>query len=357
MSLTQIVLIAASLMGSDVPWLNEVTRAPSVVPATAVGTMEPLLESKDGQPITTRTDWLTKRDQIKAEWAEVLGPMPSRPQTGFTVLKTEELDRVQRLRIRYECEPDLFVEAYLLKPKTKSRGPKSRPALVALHQTTGATIDEIAGVERPTSEQAIALKLAERGFVVICPKNFLWENASSLSAAVTNFKTRHPRAAGMHKMLYDAQRAIDIVLLEPEVDPQRLGAVGHSLGAKEVLYLTAFDDRIKASVASEGGLTFPSTNWDAPWYLGAQIRDSAFKRNHHELLALSAPRALLIMGGEAGPGAADGDRSWPLIRAAQPVYSLFESPVRLGLLNHHQGHSIPPKAFEKMAEWLETYLN
>jgi hypothetical protein len=64
----------------------------------------------------------------------------------------------------------------------------------------------------------------------------------------------------------------------------------------------------------------------------------------------------LILGGQSGPGAADGDRSWPLLDAALPVWTLSGEPVRFGLLNHRQGHSIPDTAFERTAEWLETYL-
>ena len=42
--------------------------------------------------------------------------------------------------------------------------------------------------------------------------------------------------------------AVDILAAHPEVDVERLGAVGHSLGAKEVLYQAAFDERIKVAV-------------------------------------------------------------------------------------------------------------
>jgi len=123
------------------------------------------------------------------------------------------------------------------------------------------------------------------------------------------------------------------------------------------LYLTAFDERIKAAVSSEGGLVLKSTNWDAPWYLGVKINEPGFERNHHELLALIAPRALLVVGGESGKGAADGNRSWSIINAAMPVYRLFDGTPRVCLLNHGQGHTIPPDVFERMAEWLEFYLN
>ena len=224
---------------------------------------------------------------------------------------------------------------------------------MALHQTTTATIDEVAGVSGPDSMR-VGLRLANRGFVVFCPRCFLWQDVTSLEQAVDRHRERHPQSRGMAKMLYDAMRAVDILESVPNVDKQRIGAVGHSLGAKETLYLAAFDERVKAAVASEGGLTFPSTNWDAPWYLGEAIRDERFPLNHHQLLGLIAPRPFLILGGESGPGAADGDRSWPLIAAALPAWQLYGKPTRLGLYNHRQGHSLSPEAFDRLAEWLEV---
>jgi dienelactone hydrolase len=256
--------------------------------------------------------------------------------------------------VQYESEPGLKVEGYLLRP-ADIRKEEKRPALVALHATTRDTIDQIAGVKGRESRQ-LGLQLAQRGFVVFCPRCFLWQSVTNYKDAVANFKKRHPKTLGMHKMLYDAIRGVDVLESLPYVDANRIGAVGHSLGAKETLYLAAFDERIKAAVASEGGIGFTFTNWDAPWYLGPAIRDPKFPRNHHELLALIAPRPFLILAGEKGPGAADGDRTWPYLVAARKVYRLHAGPVRLGMYNHRAGHDIPPKAFSRLAEWLETYL-
>ena len=113
---------------------------------------------------------------------------------------------------------------------------------------------------------------------------------------------------------------------------------------------------MKATVASEAGLDFSFTNWHDPWFLGPAIRNPDFRLNHHQLLALTAPRSFLLLAGESGRHAADGDRSWPFIEAALKVYRLYGSPARLGIYNHGKGHTLPPQAFQRMAEWLETYL-
>jgi len=341
------VLWAGVAAAADVPWVAEVQTPPASVPETK---LSPLLSG----PITCDT-WLAERPKLIAAWREFLGPMPDRPaDTRWTVLRTDELPDVTRELIEYEGEPGLKVQAYLLRPK----GPltkQSHAGLVALHPTTNDSIEPIAGV-KGEARQHTGLKLAQRGFVVLCPRCFLWQDATSLNDAVAQHRARHPHTLGMAKMLYDAERAVDILAAQPDVDPHRIGAYGHSLGAKEALYLAAFDDRIRAAVASEGGIGFPSTNWDAAWYLGPAIKEPGFARNHHELIALIAPRPFLILGGESGPGAADGDRSWPYIAAALPVYRAFGEPPRLGLLNHHRGHLLDDEMLGKLAEWMTAYL-
>jgi len=153
-------------------------------------------------------------------------------------------------------------------------------------------------------------------------------------------------------MLSDAMRAVDVLAALPDVDASRLGAVGHSLGAKEVLYLAAFDERIAAAVSSEGGVGTRLSNWDAAWYLGEAIRDAAREHEHHELLALTAPRPFLLIGGNS----ADGDASWPFVQAALDVYRLYGEPARLGLFNHGRGHSVPPEAEQRVEQWFQEYL-
>ncbi len=119
-------------------------------------------------------------------------------------------------------------------------------------------------------------------------------------------------------MLWDASRAVGLLAAQPDVNPRRLGAIGHSLGAKETLYLAAFDERVRAAVSSEGGIGMTFSNWDAPWYLGAEIRRPGFSLDHAQVLALCAPRPFLLIGGES----ADGDRSWPFIAEVIPVWKL-----------------------------------
>lgn len=52
------------------------------------------------------------------------------------------------------------------------------------------------------------------------------------------------------EQIEDIRNAISWLSLQPEVDPNRIGAWGASFGGAHVLYLAAFDKRIKAAVAA-----------------------------------------------------------------------------------------------------------
>jgi dienelactone hydrolase len=346
--------------GKEVAWLADIQRPPKQLPEDAPR-LSPLLVDASGRPISTLSAWKARRGQIRRWWLDFLKPLGTERQgpPAFRVLAEERPEGAVRQLIRYEVEPGEPCEAYLLKPAKP--GPRC-PAAVVLHSTVDQTIRPPAGVAgRP--ETAFGLKLAGLGYVTLCPRNFLWatDGKDFDGQQVERFSRRHPGCKGMAKMLYDAQVALDILAGMPEVDANRLGALGHSLGAKEVLYLAALDERVKVAVSSEGGIGTAFSNWDAPWYLGPEIRQKTFGHEHHELLALVAPRAFLLLGGDS----ADGQRSWPFIQAVLPVYKLYgppdqpavgaRYPARVGLLNHQKGHSVPPEAERAIYEWLRAY--
>ncbi|MEX2168283.1 MAG: dienelactone hydrolase family protein [Pirellulales bacterium] len=338
----------------DVAWLPEVVAPPRDLIETPTEELAPLFVDSEDRAITTRPEWERQRHRLRQRWLDFLGPMPSaRPPVKLEVLRRDETPQFVRQLVRYESEPGLWVEGYLLAPHKAEAG--RLPALVAMHATSEHSIEQIAGLADKPSHH-LAPRLCQAGFVVFCPRCFLWQNAPTYDDAVARFRERHPHTLGMHKMLYDAMRAVDVLQSLPNVDRDRIGAVGHSLGAKEALYLSAFDDRVTAAVASEGGIGLRSTNWNAPWYLGAAIEKEDFTLNHHQLLAMIAPRPFLIVAGETGPGAADGNRSWPLVAAAHPAYRFYDQPVRLGVYNHGLGHVLNPEIYARIEDWLRAYV-
>ncbi len=329
-----------------VPWLAEVQAPPARLPPDAPR-LGSLVATSEGGRIANTTDWNARAEQLRTAWLKGLGmwsPPAAAPQ--YEIIESERTAKVTRRLVTYETEPQVRVDAYLLTPN-RIRG--RLPGVVVFHSTVDYTIRQPAGLEGPP-QMHWGLRLAEQGMVVLCPRCFLWNGTppANYQARVAEHAARHPMARGMAKMLHDAQRAVDVLASVEEVDPSRIGAAGHSLGAKEVLDLAAFDPRVRAAVSSEGGIGTTFSNWDAPWYLGTK----QFGREHHELLGLAAPRAFLLIGGDS----ADGARSWPFIERTLDVYHLYSRAARIGLYNHGQGHTVPPLAEQRVYEWLATYL-
>lgn len=330
----------------EVPWLGEIQTPPAQLPPDAPQ-LRSLLADAQGSRLASLAQWQMQRLQYRQAWLNLLGAWssPRRPPE-FQIIEVDRTPTITRQLIRYDSEWGVPVEAYLLKP---ARQVGRLPGVIVFHSTVDYTIRQGAGLEGPANA-AWGLKLAERGFVTLCPRCFLWDagETTNYTQRVSEHRRRHRNSCGMAKMLCDGIRAVDLLANLPEVDPQRIGAAGHSLGAKEALYLAALDERVKAAVSSEGGVGTTFSNWEAPWYLGTKH----FGREHHELLGLVAPRAFLLIGGES----ADGARSWPFIEAALETYQFYGKVARIGLLNHRQGHTIPPLAEQRAYEWLQTYL-
>lgn len=347
--------IAPAAAGDEAGLLATLQVAPAGFSAAALPS---LLTAAGSPPIGDWPAWLAARPRVRDAWLALLGPWSVPPvDDALTVVRDEAGDGHRRRLVSYRTEPDESVEAWLLEPDSPPRG--ARPGVAVFHPTVAESIDEVAGIDgRPG--RATGVDLVRRGFVVLAPRCCLWnttpEHRLDTTGSVARLAARHPGATGMRKMLHDASRAIDILTALPGVDGARVGACGHSLGAKEALYLAAFDERVRATVFSEGGIGVGFSNWHDPWYLGAQVKEPGFGHDHHELLALVAPRALVILAGEAGPGAADGDRSWPHLERALEVARLERPRPRLGLFNHRRGHALPPEALDLAIRWLETFL-
>lgn len=341
--------------GAPPPWLAEVQSPPDSIPAEADRPASPLSDA-EGRPITSPDAWARRRAGLRDAWRSFLGEIePPGPIPPPTVLARDRVEpeadgqpAVDRLLVRYEAEPGRPVEAYLLRPADPAPL-GSRPGAVVLHSTVDYTIRQPAGLEGP-ADKFIGLHLARRGYVAVCPRCFLWEQGGPgrYQDAVAWQRRRHPGVTGTAQMTFDARRALDLLLAEPDVDRDRVAAIGHSLGAKEALFLAALDDRVAATVSSEGGIGIGYSNWDAPWYHGEAVDRPGFDLDHAQVLALVAPRPFLLIGGDS----ADGDRSWPYIEACLPVYRLLEAPDALGLFNHRQGHAYPPEAQARAYDWL-----
>jgi len=312
--------------------------------------LPPLMVDPEGKPIKSIQQWKKQRDLIKKRWLDYLGALDPNPEKpALKVLKEDKPEGLVRQYVEYEGEPGIMVRGYLIKP---GRIHEPIPGIVAMHSTSDNQMLGIAGVEEGKIV-AFGYKLAKQGFVVFCPQCFLWHDKGDRTdeQQVELFMDRHPGSRGMAKMLFDAQRAVDVLDSLAEVDTARIGCMGHSLGAKEAFYLGAFDDRVKVIVSNEGGIGIKMSNWDAVWYLSKDI--DVFGHQHHEVLSMAAPKPFLLIGGDS----ADGEQRSPYIDAVKPVYGLYNKNQNIELRNHGTGHSAIPITEEWTYDWMKDHLN
>jgi cephalosporin-C deacetylase-like acetyl esterase len=73
-----------------------------------------------------------------------------------------------------------------------------------------------------------------------------------------------------------ARRALTFLETQPEVDPERLGVYGHSMGGKLTVLTTAADSRVKAAAPSCGGVS--DRTHASPLYRATLTDDQSLKR-------------------------------------------------------------------------------
>ncbi len=286
-----------------------------------------------GEPAPIAADDIPK---VREQWLDYLGGLPSEkaPLAARWLDHGDDFPDYTRRKVAYTIEPGVETDAVLLLPK-RARG--KVPGVVVFHPTLATHYAQVAGYDATAPDKMMGPQLAERGFAVLCPRCFIFGDGADYAEHVARMKSRHPRWRGITRMTWDGIRALDYLASLDAVDASRLGVLGHSLGAKEVLYVAAFDPRVKAAVFSEGGIGRAMSNWDAVWYLGE--RPVASQREHHELLALIAPRAFLLIagGGKDGADNAASERFLDAVRLDFP-------PDSLRWLHHGTGHAYPPEA-------------
>lgn len=227
---------------------------------------------------------------------EVMGPLPPRRTLALDVrvISTEQFDGYERRKIEFVAEPGDRVPAWLLLPEPKSR---KHPAAICLHQTTRSGKDEPAGIAG-NPDLHYALELAKRGYVTLAPD---YPNFGDYRFD----PYEHGYASATMKGIVNHMRAVDVLVSLQDVEPDRIAAVGHSLGGHNSLFLAAFDPRIKAVVTSCGFTSFAKyyggdlTGWSHKGYM-PRIAEAYAKSparmpfDFRDVLAAIAPRPVFV---------------------------------------------------------------
>jgi dienelactone hydrolase len=286
-----------------------------------------------------------------------LGDLPELAPLDARTEEAADLGGVVRERVSFQVEPGERAPGYLFRPAEAS-GPLA--AVLCLHQHAGQFEmgkSEPAGlVGNP--EQHYALELARRGYVTLTFDQICFEERQNPQLAGQLFErfefTRRVSLGSslQAKMSSDAMRALDYLAARPEVDPARLGCIGHSLGGQQSLFLAALDERIRCGVSSCGFASLATIFRDRINHnFGAYVPGLAKHGDLGDVLALVAPRAFLVGVGRA-------DRIFPIdgvettVAQARPAFP----DGRLEVMVEPGGHAFTDAMRQRAYAFLDRHL-
>jgi hypothetical protein len=187
------------------------------------------------------------RLQILQNMEKAMGKLPDRSDLPpFDIHITDSLkeDTYTRYNISFVVAINERITAYLYIP-FQNGIPKKLPAMLVLHGTDplGKRVVDGQGTK---PNRAHAKELAQRGYVVIAPDYPSFGDLSDYDFNTDRYES------GTMKGIFDHMRCVDLLLSRRDVDPERIGVLGLSLGGHNSMFAGAFDPRLKVIVSSSG---------------------------------------------------------------------------------------------------------
>lgn len=327
--------------------LEQALPEPQAQPSAGVGSLFPFIQGRlpKGLPrlcflrgeFTDVEEW---RRLARGRLRELLHYRPEPCSLDPVTASKETRGDLVREEVAFSVSPGCRAPATVL----KRRGLRGKlPALIALHDHGAFYLWGREKLVAKESEhpslaahkaqyyagRSIAADLAEQGYLVVCMDMFYWgERRLLLEADPPEWRERPPgmeesavrafnqRSSQMEQlvartihaagftwpgvMFHDDMRTVDYLLSRPDVDPERVGCVGLSVGGLRACHLAALDSRIRAAVAVGWMTSFPY-----------QLRSHIVNTIGHSMVVpglygdldypdvalLAAPRPLLVING------------------------------------------------------------
>ena len=313
--------------------------------------------------------WAQQRAGIRQQVQQLMGSQPPRPAAPtVTTLRREDRGDYVVEHFTFDNQAGATVPGYLLLPKNATG---KSPALLYCHWHGGQyDIGKEELFRTNALPQPPGPELVKRGFVVLAIDAYCFgerngmgpggpgEKGGTGELTASKFNLWLGRSLwGM--IVRDDLMALDYLCTRPEVDAQRIGVTGISMGATRTWWLMALDDRPKTGVAVacltryQDLIVTRNLKAHGIYYFVPGML------NHFDteaIIACIAPRAMLFMTGDQDAGSpVEGVEK--IGTAVMPVYQLygagkaFENRIYPGI-----GHAYTPEMWQQTLNWLDKQL-
>ncbi len=262
-------------------------------------------------------------------------------------------------KVIFESLPGIFVTGNVYRPNQ----PGHYPAVLfqAGHTQEGKAEPQFA-----------AANLALKGFVVLCFDPIgqgerlqsydrqLGRSASDYGGSGNDHVQVSAQAVligqgGARYFIWDSIRALNYLVGRPDVDANRVGALGCSGGGSSTTFIAALDRRIKAAApacfTNSYRLLFagpdPDPEMEFPRFLSSGL-------DHADFAELAAPTPWLIMATEHDYYLPEGAKL--VYDEARKWYKLFGAEDNVRFFVGSGQHGTPPESREAMYEWMIRWL-
>ena len=204
--------------------------------------------------LKTKSDWLKRQALVKNKLMDLVGPFPDKTPLNPRITGTLKREGYRIEKLIYESMPGFYVTGCLYVPDNiKGKAP-------AILNVIGHNQEAF----RAPLYQVLIYNLVRKGMIVLAidppgqgehvqyydPKiNFSSVGYSVPEHCYFGNQCFLTGSSAARYFIWDGIRGIDYLIGRKDVDPQRIGVTGFSGGGTITTYLSAFDDRVKVSVA------------------------------------------------------------------------------------------------------------
>jgi dienelactone hydrolase len=317
----------------------------------------------------TLQEWQVVRGQIRAKLWNMLGYMPPVFTPQPKVVSREQRDGYVLEKIEFENGAGALVPGWVLIPD----GAQNAPAILYNHAHGGDyTIGKREIFEdRYDLHNQLGVEFVKRGYVVLAIDAYLFDERQGKGPGGPNEVDKEAELTLAKKFLWeggclmgmllrDDLLALNYLLTRPEVDPERVGTTGMSLGGTRTTWIAALDDRVKVAIpvaqmnryqefAATGKYVYHGMYYYVPGILRSGV-------NMEHLVALVAPRPQLILIGDSD-GLSPIEGVHIIDDFNRHIYDLygageqFKTVIEAGI-----AHAYTPTMFAATLDWFGRWL-